>query len=176
MSSRIDVPWPGGEAEGGHLEGWAAWAEHVRALLAMAETQAASLICLDEDFEHWPLGERACVASLEQWALAHRHSQCHMLALDWSKVGRRHPRWVQWRAPWGHRVHCRQISEDEQSSLQVFRPLLVLQGVMGLRMLDTERGIAVWSRRPAVLAEWWHEGDAILQRSQEAMPVTTLGL
>jgi hypothetical protein len=168
--------WPGGDAEGGHLEGWAAWADYVRALLDMASMQAASMICVDEDFSHWPLGERACVASLEQWALVSKQTQCAMIARDWSEVARRHPRWVQWRTLWNHRVPCRVLLGEEQSSMQNPRPMLVLQGVMGLQLLDADRGTAVWSRRPSALAGWWHQCDAILQRSQEGMPVTTLGL
>jgi hypothetical protein len=172
----ITLTWPGGDAEGGRFEGWPAWAEHVRALLAVAAQHPADLLCLDHDFSHWPLGERGVVDSLGQWALASRHMQCTMVAMNWEHVAALHPRWVQWRTPWSHKVPCRTLDAPEQASLQMLRPMLILRGVLGLQLIDDNRGTAVWTRRPAELAQWWQTGDAILQRSVETLPVTTLGL
>jgi hypothetical protein len=170
------APWDAGAAEGGHFEGWPAWVDHVRALLELAATRPEPLFCLDQDFSHWPLGEAGCVAALSQWVQGHPRAQCTMMASDWSRVAAQHPRWVSWRAPWGHRVLCRSPQPDEGGCTQEIHALIVLRGVLGLQVLDSERCIAVWSRKPQVLSRWWQQGDVILQRSQDAMPITTLGL
>ncbi|RZL10853.1 MAG: hypothetical protein EOP40_04870 [Rubrivivax sp.] len=165
------------EPDGGRIEGWTAWAERVREVLALAGSQPASLMMVDEDFAQWPLGDIACVQSFEQWSLASsRGMRCTLLAHRWDEFARRHPRWLRWRATWSHKVECRGWHEEDLSSMVNPKPMLILQGTMGLQMLDVERGTGLWSRRPAALSEWWQFGDAISQRSIETMPVTTAGL
>ncbi len=177
--SRPDAPQDEDQAEteGGRIEGWTDWAERVREVLALAGEQPASLMMIDEDFAHWPLGEIASVQALERWSLASsRGMRCSLLAHTWDDFARRHPRWLRWRATWAHKVECRGWQQEELSSMLMPKPTLILQGTMGLQMLDAEHGIGLWSRRPATLAGWWQLGDAISQRSVETMPVTTAGL
>lgn len=169
-------PVDGDTALGGRITGWADWASKVREVLALAADQRASLLMLDTDFTQWPLGEIACVESLEQWSLRHSQVHCTLLARDWTAFPRQHPRWLRWRGTWAHKVSCKAVAEEDISSLQPLRPTLVLQGVMGLQLLDTDAGVGLWSQRPAQLHEWWQFGDAISQRSAESMPVTTVGL
>lgn len=172
----MNAPWSDLAHDSGRLDGWGAWSEAVQALLAHAAREPASLLMLDEDYAHWPLGERACVEALGQWALGGRQLHCTMLADDWHDVPKRHPRWLRWRAAWTHKVSCKSLPEDEQSALQSLRPLLVLEGKLGISLLDAEHGTGIWSRAPSTLREWWQAGDAISQRSIDAMPATTLGL
>lgn len=164
------------DSTGGRIEGWADWSGRVREVLALAAKAPASLLMLDINFDRWPLGEVACVQCFEQWALNHRHGHCTLVAQDWRNFAQHHPRWLRWRAAWSHKVHCKSIPEEELSSLQSLRPILVLEGGMGVQMLDPESGRGLWSRRPSTLMDWWRLGDAISQRSIEAMPVTTVGL
>lgn len=170
------IPWDDPEAEGGRLDGWAAWALAVRALLSEAAAHPTDLFLFDDDYTRWPLGEAGCVDSLEHWALSGRARHLTLLARQWDAVPRQHPRWVRWRAPWGHRVSCKSLPENEESAWQTLRPMMVLKDRLGIELLDTEHGIGHWSRRPATLQEWWRSGDAISQRSVDALPVTTLGL
>lgn len=170
-------PADGDAEEGGRIDGWKDWAARVREALSLAGAQPASLMMVDEDFSQWPLGETACVQGFEQWSLgSSRGMRCTLLARRWDDFAQRHPRWLRWRATWSHKVECRGWHDEELSSLLVPKPMLVLQGAIGLQMLDVERGTGLWSRRPATLVEWWQMGDAISQRSVETMPVTTAGL
>ncbi|HIV70021.1 MAG TPA: hypothetical protein H9903_03725 [Candidatus Aquabacterium excrementipullorum] len=172
----MNAPWSDPAHDSGRLDGWGAWSDAVRALLAQAASEPASLLMFDEDYVHWPLGEKACVDALEQWALGGRQLHCTMLATDWQHVPRQHPRWLRWRVTWAHKLSCRALPDDEQSALQSLRPMLVLEGRLGISLLDTEHGTGIWSRAPSTLREWWQGGDAISQRSIDAMPATTLGL
>lgn len=171
------MPWDDQAHDSGRLDGWTAWSQAVQGALALGASSGSALLLMDEDYSHWPLGEPGAVEALAQWVLGSgRHVTCTLLARDWQGVARQHPRWVRWRAPWAHRVVCRQVPEDELTSLQALRPTLVVQGRLGLQLLDTEHGVGQWTRRAATLSEWWQLGDAISQRSIDAMPITTLGL
>ena len=149
----------------------------MRGLLDLAADRQVSMLAVDDDFSQWPLGERGCVESLQRWALSSpAGGRFLMLARQWDAVPRHHPRWARWLPTWDHKVSRKALLDEEQSSLQIVRPMLVLQGVGGMQMLDPERGIGRWSCHDADLSAWWHLGDAISQRSENAMPVTTLGL
>lgn len=172
----MNAPWSDPAHDSGRLDGWGAWSDAVRAALAEAAARPASLMMFDEDYAHWPLGERACVEALAQWALGGRALHCTMLASDWQHVPKQHPRWLRWRVSWAHKLSCKVLPEDEQSALQSARPMLVIEGRLGIQLLDAEHGTGLWSRVPSTLREWWQAGDAISQRSIDAMPATTLGL
>lgn len=170
------APWHDGQTDSGRLDGWGAWAAAVRRALEDAARHPADLFLFDEDYTRWPLGEKACVDAFETWALARRSGHCTLLARSWEQVPRLHPRWLRWRGPWGHRITCKALVEEEQSAWLLLRPTLLVRDRLGLQLLDSERGAGLWTRRAGQLAEWWQLGDAISQRSVDAMPVTTLGL
>ena len=164
------------QGEGGRIEGWPAWAEHVRAALGEAARQAAPMFLQDDDFARWPLGEKACVESFEQWVMAPGRAQATLVALRWDAMLRQHPRWVRWQTPWGHRVRCRQWPQDELSSLEGFAPTLVVQGVLLMQMHEPERGLGHWSRDAREVRMAWARCDAISQRSLDSGISATLGL
>ena len=172
----MNAPWSDPAHDSGRLDGWGAWSDAVRALLAEAAAQPGALLMFDADYSQWPLGEKACVDALEQWALGGRHLHCTMLAADWAHVPRQHPRWLRWRTTWAHKLSCKVLPEDEAPTFQSLRPMLVLEGKLGISLLDAEHGTGLWSRLPSTLREWWQAGDVISQRSIDAMPATTLGL
>ncbi len=60
-----------------------------------ASTGCRELLLCDSNFTDWPLGERAVVEQLAQWAASHR--RLTLLAEDFAELARRHPRWVEWR-------------------------------------------------------------------------------
>ena len=59
----------------------------------------------DANFHDWPLGERAVVEALQDWARSGRRFT--MLACSYDDVIRRHARFVRWRGTWDHIITCR---------------------------------------------------------------------
>jgi hypothetical protein len=138
--------------------------------------QAAEIGCLeiwlvDQNFADWPLGERAVIDNLTRWAQAHR--RLTVLAHDFDEVVRRHPRWVAWRQMWSHVVQCRTNAELEAGEMPT---LLLAPGLVTVRLVDPihYRGSVSAVTADAVAAR--ELVDAVLQRSEEAFPSTTLGL
>ena len=76
-----------------------------RAFEALRQQGAREVWLCDEDFADWPLGERAIVELLTQWAGSSR--KLTLIARNFDEVARRHPRWVAWRRDWSHIVSCR---------------------------------------------------------------------
>lgn len=175
--TRQDLPDPSGAPpERGRIEGWPEWAELVRAAVAEAAATSSSLWLQDDDFAHWPIGERACVESFDQWVLSGRQVHATLVALRWDGFVKAHPRWLRWRTTWVHKVDCLVFPEDQISSLEGFRPTLVVKDRLLMQLLDAERGVGVWTRNPASLQAAWHQCDAISQRSLDSGVSTTLGL
>lgn len=154
------------------IAGRRAFEDAVRA--ALAEAAAAGwheLFLCDADFVNWPLGELAVVDSLTQWIGANR--RLTLVALHYDEFARRHPRWVRWRDLWAHAVSCRAATETPADDMPV---LLLAPGALALQLDDPLRFLGRVSRDPAVGVLARERIDVILQRSVEALPVTTLGL
>ena len=141
------------------------------ALEEAAATGAAEIYLVDPDFSDWPLNERAVVDSLARWAGPHR--QLLILGHSFDEMARRHARFLEWRRQWNHLVQFR--SNEEAEAAQV-PSLLLIPGVVAIRLHDPIRYRGVVSGRPVDLEECREAIDALLQRSVEAFPVTTLGL
>ena len=82
-----------------------------RAFAEAAAVGCRELWLCDANFADWPLGERAVVGHLGQWAGSQR--RLTLLATTFDEVGQRHPRWVEWRRQWSHVVHCRTNTDLE---------------------------------------------------------------
>lgn len=157
----------------GRIDGWNDFADRVRAGMAVAAAQPAHLWLMDSDFAKWPLGERSVMEAFSRWALAGRVPRCTLIASTLDELPRRHPRWLAWRHTWAHRTRCLMPTEDSQAPLPTF---WILEGKLGLRLLDPLTGRGVWTRRPADLVQWRQDFDAISQQCEEGLPPTTLGL
>jgi hypothetical protein len=123
------------------------------------------------DFSDWPLGERSVLDELTRWAYTHR--KLTVLAESFDEFARRHPRWVEWRRQWSHVVECRAIDEADAGQLA---GLFLAPGLLTLRVLDAEHYRASLSFDPADSIRMRDAINTLLQRSEEAFPVTTLGL
>ncbi|MDO9313515.1 MAG: hypothetical protein Q7T97_03090 [Burkholderiaceae bacterium] len=125
----------------------------------------------DADFADWPLNEPQVVDSLARWAIGHR--SCTILALDYESIQRRHPRWVQWRRERAHVVRCRIPDEADKLNLPC---VLLASGTVSLRLIDRAlyRGSVSTEISDAVRDR--DRLDALMQRSVDAFPATTLGL
>lgn len=137
----------------------------------VAEQGCREVLISDTDFANWPLGERAVVDQLAQWAMSHR--KMTVLALHYDEVTRLHARWVQWRRQWAHVVDCRVVDDLDAKEVPT---LLLAPGVVVVRLVagDSVRGSI--STDPGDIERAREQVDAMAQRSQEGFPVNTLGL
>ena len=125
----------------------------------------------DPDFADWPLGERAVVESLALWAGSHR--RLVLVAHDFDEVVRRHARWVEWRRAWSHIVQCRSNTELESGALP---SVLLASDLLSVSLVDPVRYRGRFSHDASHATRCREMIDAVLQRSEEAFPVTTAGL
>jgi hypothetical protein len=154
------------------IESRGAFHDAVRASFAeAAQVGCREVWLIDEDFADWPLGERELIEHLSQWAQSHR--RLTVIARHFGMVARRHVRWVEWRRQWSHVVHCCTNDELEVGGMPT---ILLAPGITSVRMFDTVhyRGVATNETPDAI--KWREAVDAVLQRSEEAFPVTILGL
>ena len=142
-----------------------------QAFADFAATGPREVWMCDEDFADWPLNDQQVILHLSQWAMGHR--KCTVLALDYQPIQRHHPRWVQWRRQRAHVVRC--LMPDEAASARL-PCVLLAPGTLSLRLLDrvSYRGSA--STDAADVLRDQERLDALLQRSVDAFPASTLGL
>jgi len=141
---------------------------------AFAEAAAAGsreLWLVDADFADWPLGERAMVDCLGEWAASSRHLT--LLAQNFDEVARRHPRWVSWRRQWTHIVSCRTNTELESAAIPT---LFIASDTLSVRLSDVVHHRGRVSHSKADELHCKELVDAVLQHSEEAFPATATGL
>jgi hypothetical protein len=141
------------------------------AFVRARDEDAREILIVDENFVDWPLSDRAVLGALADWADARRSFTAFGHSFD--ELARRHARFLDWRRQWAHVVHCRHDPELEPEQLP---SLLLVPGVVCVRLLDRIRHRGTSSDRPLELTEARETIDALLQRSVETFPVTTLGL
>ena len=150
-------------------------AAHAAALRGLLEEAAregsAELWMCDRDFADWPLGERGFVAALEAWV--HSRRRLTLLAADFGALALRAPRWHAWRRTWSHAVQCLQVHEELAGRVP---SLMFVPGLAAVRLYDAERVRGRVHREPAELVACREACDALMQRADESLPVTTLGL
>ena len=137
----------------------------------LASMGAREVWLCDENFADWPLGERATVELLQQWAASSR--KLTLVARHFDDVARRHPRWVEWRRNWAHIVSCRTNTELATGE---FPTVLLGPGAISVRLSDNvhHRGRLLHDKADEIRCR--EQIDAVLQRSEEAFPATTTGL
>lgn len=146
--------------------------EAVRNAFSEAATQGCREIWLvDIDYADWPLNEPELIDHLTRWAKAYR--KLTLIAQNFDEMPRRHPRWVAWRRTWSHIVECRANTELEAGKMPT---MLLAPGLMTVRLVDPIRYRGSVSRDAADAIRGRELIDAVLQRSEEAFPVTSLGL
>ena len=146
--------------------------EAIRAGLAQAADADANEICLvDPDFQDWPLNERAVVETLARWAAARR--KLLLFAHSFDALPRSAPRFADWRRQWSHIVQCR---TDPDLEVQQVPTLMLVPGEIAVQLLDPVRHRGTVSGRASDQVQCREAIDALLQRSVEAFPPTTLGL
>jgi hypothetical protein len=146
------------------------------AALRSALAEAAAVGCrelwlCDNDFADWPLGERQVVDSLSQWAGSHR--RLTLIARTFDEVARRHARWNEWRRQWSHIVHCRSNVELESGHVP---SVLLANELLSVNLVDPVHYRGRFSHDALDGVRCRELIDAVLQRSEEAYPVTMTGL
>jgi hypothetical protein len=126
---------------------------------------------IDDDFADWPLSERAVIDDLTHWVAAHRSFT--VVARSFDEIARQHARWVTWRRQFSHVVQCRTNNDLEAGQMP---SILLAPGLLSVRLHDRVGYRGVASREAADAVHWREAIDAVLQRSEEAFPATTLGL
>ncbi len=141
-------------------------------LHSAADRGARQITLADPDFAEWPLGDAGVLQVLTGW-LRRPGRRLVLLAAGYDQVPRRHPRFVSWRRDWSHAIEPRQPDADLAPEV----PTLLLDdtGVL-VHLMDALqwRGQATVDTRAALL--WRERLDGLLQRSEPAFPVQTLGL
>ena len=143
----------------------------VQAFADIAVAGSREVWMCDDDFSDWPLDEPSVVQHLSQWAVAHR--TCTVVALHYDSLAHRYPRWVQWRRQRAHVVQCRTPDEADRHHLPC---VLVAPGTLTLRLVDRIQYRGSVSVDAADVLRERDRLDALLQRSIEAFPASTLGL
>lgn len=89
-----------------YIEGRQAFDRALRQAFELAAQQGCKAWWwADADFADWPLGERATVAALNEWAGSGR--RLYLLARDFERVPAHQPRFVTWRRTWDHLIEAR---------------------------------------------------------------------
>lgn len=156
----------------GRFSGREAFQQLVRDALATAAREGwREIILSDADFHDWPLGERAVVESLQEWARGGR--RLTFLACNYNEVIRRHARLVRWRTTWDHILTCRACPAADPLDI----PSAIWSPQWVLHRLDPDRCAGVTGTEPSrrvllqeVLGEW------VRSKSAPGFPATTLGL
>lgn len=168
-SSRSEPASPG--LPEGRFEGREAFRERVRQALACAAREGWREIMLsDADFHDWPLGERAVIASLQEWARNGR--QMVMLARTYDEIIRHHPRFVAWRITWAHIIDCRHRATADPLDM----PSAIWASGWALHRVDRERSTGICTVIPERRVALRESLDEWLRHSSPGFPATTLGL
>lgn len=166
-----DIPEAPAALPEGRLVGRVAFGDAVRAAMAAAAAEGWSGIVLaDDNFDGWPLGERAVVEGLNAWARQGR--RLRLLARDFTLLRQQHPRFVQWRTTWSHLVEAHGVPQASPHEIPgvIWTPTWTLERLDPVRCTlvaerSAERRVALAER----LDDWWAKG-------RPAFAATTLGL
>ena len=133
---------------------------------------ARRIVCCDRDFAQWAWDDAATLDTLGAW-LRLPQRRLVLLAQRYEEVPSRWPRFNAWRRDRGHAISGWQPAADSALTLP---SLLVADTAVSVYLIDAVhwRGRAQSDERSA--RRWCEQIDAILQRSEPAFSVGTLGL
>ena len=136
------------------------------------ERGARCITCADPGYEEWPLDDAALLERLTAW-LRLPQRRLVLLAANYDTVPRRLPRFTGWRRDWAHAIQALQAPQEFAFDVPT---LLIDDRSVSVHLLDPLhwRGRAAVDARSRLL--WQEKIDALLQRSEPAFAVTTLGL
>jgi hypothetical protein len=169
MDAPAAAEWP----TEGAISSRAAFQAAVRGVLAhAAERGVRRMHWISPDFDNWPLDEPWLLDALSDWARP-RTVQLTWLASDFEALRRRTPRLVAWRQRWSHVLQC--LGPDDGASAEL-PSLLVADDKLLIKVMDPARWRGRISCSAADIQAAREQIDALLQRSSDTFPVTTLGI
>jgi len=133
---------------------------------------ARCITCVDKDLAEWPLDDAALLQCLTDW-LRLPQRRLVLLAASYDTVPQRLPRFTGWRRDW---VHCIQAMQAPVEFAAELPTLLLDDRKVSVHLVDHLhwRGRAMSEPRARLL--WQERVDVVLQRSEPAFAITTLGL
>ena len=156
----------------GRFEGREAFDARVMQFLQRAADEGwHEIIVGDADFVGWCWGSAAAVELLNRWARKGR--LITVLACDFEALARRHPRWVQWRRTWDHRIQCRKYLTRDPATV----PSVLWSGHWVVQRLDPVQTVGVASSIRSVIVQQQEQlQEWIGKKSTPAFPASVLGL
>jgi len=146
-------------------------AVHQALQLALAQ-RARRMLWADADFADWPLDDAALLQRLLDW-LRLPQRQLLLLANDYEGLRQRQARFMALYGLWSHAISARAPAPDDAAQLPC---LLLADRSAAVHLMDKARWRG-WIRTDAQTLRLSQERtDALVQRSEAAFPVTTLGL
>jgi hypothetical protein len=134
--------------------------------------RARRMLWADTDFGDWPLDDAALLQRLVDW-LRLPQRQLLLLAGDYEVLRRRHARFTALYGLWSHAITARTPAQEEVAPLPC---LLLVERTVAVHLLDKAHWRGWIGTEAALMRLWQERSDAILQSSEAAFPVTTLGL
>ncbi len=131
-----------------------------------------SITCVDPSFELWPLDEGALLEPLTAW-LSLPQRRLILLAASYEEVPRRQARFTAWRRDWAHAIQALQCPEEFAAELPT---LMIDDRRTCVHLIDPVQGRGRAERDPRARLLLQEKVDVVLQRSEPAFAVTTLGL
>lgn len=155
------------------IESRAQFAAAVHEVLDQALTRRSRrMLWVDADFAEWPLDDPALLQRLTAWVQLPQR-QLVLLAVRYDELGRRCARFVAWYRMWAHVASAFSPAVDDVADLPC---ALLADGAALVHLLDAQRWRG-WATSDVSLQRLWRDRlDAVLQRSEQAFPATTLGL
>ncbi len=138
---------------------------------AMADG-ARSITCVDPSFEWWPLDDLSLLDALTAW-LKLPQRRLVLLAAHYDEVPRRQPRFTSWRVHWAHAIQALQCPQEFAAELP---SVLIDDRRVCVHLIDPLQGRGRAERDVRARLRWQEKLDVVLQRSEPAFAVTTLGL
>lgn len=135
-------------------------------------TRARKLTWLDPDFSLWPLDDVRLLEDLSAW-LRLPMRRLELLAHDYARVERQHPRFVAWRRTWAHAIDAWAPGVGVEARIPT---LLLDDKALCLQVFDTAQWRGRLSLDERAVRQWRDEIDALLQRCEPSFAAHQLGL
>ena len=139
---------------------------------ASAARGARRIVCCDADFAAWPLDDKALIEGLGSW-LRLPQRQLVLLASSFDEVPLRCPRFNAWRRGWSHAIASFQAPTEMAGTLP---SLLLADNTVSVHLIDAIHWRGRASLDPRRARQFGEQIDVVLQRSESAFGVQTLGL
>jgi hypothetical protein len=132
---------------------------------------ARSMFWVDSDFADWPLDDAQWLQQLADWLRLPQRRLVLLAAEPEALRLRSH-----FMACYGLWTHAIGVQAPAPEDLPGLPRLLLAERTVGLQVQDKRHWRGELSVEPATLRQWRERVDALLQRSEPALPFTILGL